>query len=261
MSQASAPVIAQCTRVPARVALRLERFEVEVEVRQRMIANVAPGTPQRLELGKRRLDPRAAGDEAGRNVGERRLQRRIGERGGDARLEGGRPLHGAPRDAAWAIGGSPISPASTSATCRQATGEPCRDSLPATFIRQPSSPDSTSSGADAIDVGRLCRDHGVGDVGELHREQPAEAAASFGAGHLDQLQALHGGEQAARLLLDLELAQARAAVVIGDAAGEACPAPTTCRARRRGTRQARARARRTRARAARHPSSPDIRRG
>src|SRR6185312_4511725 len=125
----------------------LERLEVELEVCERMVADIAPDTAQRFEFRERRLDLRATGDEAGRNVGERRLQRRIGERGSDARLKRGRPLHDTPRAAAWAIGGSPISPASTSATCRQVTGEPCRDSLPAMFIKQPSSPDSTSSGA------------------------------------------------------------------------------------------------------------------
>ena len=111
-----------------------------------------------------------------------------------------------------------------------------------------------------FDVRRLCRHHGVGDVGELHREQPAEAAASFGAGHLDQLQARHGGEQAARLLLDLQLAQARAAVVIGDAAGEGArhrdmPRTSTRNETSSCTRSANARARRS------APSSPAMRRG
>ena len=186
-----------------------------------MIANVATRAAQRLELRHRRLDPRATGDEAGGNIGERGLQRGIGQRRGDPRLEVSAPLHDAPRDAGRASGGASISPASTSATWRQAIGEPCRDSFPATFRRQPSSPDSISSAPRCLAALGLGRDHGIGDVGKLHREQPAETAAGLGARHLDQLQSRHGGEQAARLLLDLQLAQARAAVMVGHAAREA----------------------------------------
>ena len=62
-------------------------------------------------------------------------------------------------------------------------------------------------------------DHGVGDVGILDAERAAEAAADLGVLHLRQRQPVDGGQQLARLRLDAELAQARAGVVIGDAAG------------------------------------------
>ena len=61
------------------------------------------------------------------------------------------------RPAACAIGGALVSPASTSATWRQAMADPSRDSLPAMFIRQPRSPDSSSSGAAAATAAVLRR--------------------------------------------------------------------------------------------------------
>ena len=85
-------------------------------MRQRVVANIAAGAPQGLELGQRSLGPRPGGDEARGNVGERALQRLIGERRRDARLECRCARHDAPRAAACAMGGALISPASTSAT-------------------------------------------------------------------------------------------------------------------------------------------------
>ena len=54
------------------------------------------------------------------------------------------------------------------------------------------------------DVRRLRLDDGVGDVGILHAERPAEAAADISAGELDQLQPAHGAQQLARLPLHAE---------------------------------------------------------
>ena len=72
-------------------------------------------------------------------------------------------------------------------------------------------------GAGRRDLLRLALDDGVGDLGILDRERAAEAAAHLRIGQLDQLQALDRAQKPARLLADAELAQARAAVVIGGA--------------------------------------------
>ena len=125
------------------------------------------------------------------------------------------------RHSARPIGGSDSSPAKTSATWRTAMAEPWRPSLPAMFIRQPRSPANKSSGFAAAALADLLVDHRVGDVGVLDRERAAEAAAYLAVGHLDEFEAGDLGEQRARLALDVELAQARAAVVIGRAARRA----------------------------------------
>jgi hypothetical protein len=65
------------------------------------------------------------------------------------------------------------------------------------------------------------RDHGIGDVRKLHREQAAETATRLSAWHLDQLHSRHAGKQPAGLLLDLQLAQTGATVMVGHAALEA----------------------------------------
>ncbi len=66
---------------------------------------------------------------------------------------------------------------------------------------------------DGVDLGAR---HGAGDFVELDGERAAESAALFGDVHLAQLEAAHVPEQAARAVLDVELAQRVAAVVIGD---------------------------------------------
>ncbi len=74
----------------------LEFFEVEIEVRERVVLDIAPGPPQRLELGQCGLHPRARGDEAAGHVAQRPLQPLVGE--GRRRADGeGRPAraHGA----------------------------------------------------------------------------------------------------------------------------------------------------------------------
>jgi hypothetical protein len=65
------------------------------------------------------------------------------------------------------------------------------------------------------DALRLVLDNGIGDVGILHREGAAEAAAGVPVGHLDDLEAVYGGKKLARLRADAELAEPRAGIVIG----------------------------------------------
>ena len=57
------------------------------------------------------------------------------------------------------------------------------------------------------DVGGLVGDHAHGDVGVFHAERAAEAAADLGVGHFGD-GGTDGGEQAAGLVLDAQLAQA-----------------------------------------------------
>ena len=71
----------------------------------------------------------------------------------------------------------------------------------------------------ARDVGRLVGHHLGRDLGVLDAEGAAEAAADLGGRHLGELEAAHAGEEAARLALHLELAQAGAGVVVGGGDG------------------------------------------
>ena len=64
------------------------------------------------------------------------------------------------------------------------------------------------------DVGCLVVDHFGRDLRVLDAEGAAEAAAHLGAGQLDQLETAYALQQAARLLLDAELAQAGAGIVV-----------------------------------------------
>ena len=74
MSQASAAVDAQCTFDARRGGLALELLEVEVEMGERVVLDVATASRSASNSGKRCLRPRAPGDEAARDVGERPLQ-------------------------------------------------------------------------------------------------------------------------------------------------------------------------------------------
>ena len=94
---------------------RLERLEVEVEICQRVVADVAGRGAQRLELGEARpWRPRAAATSPPGNPASARGKRRIGERALGVGLEvlAARP--------SWSSGSgdwrSASSPASTSAT-------------------------------------------------------------------------------------------------------------------------------------------------
>ena len=113
MRRASSAVGAQWTWPPSADHLALELLEVEVEVGQRVVLDVARAIAQRLELGQAlgRLAP--ALGEADLQLGQRILQVGIGERLADIVLEvvGGR-LH----QPVSPIGGRSPMPASTSAT-------------------------------------------------------------------------------------------------------------------------------------------------
>src|SRR5690554_748895 len=65
-------------------------------------------------------------------------------------------------------------------------------------------------------IGRLLFDHSVGDVRILHSERAAEPATNLGISHFGELETSYGGEKPPRLVLDPELAETRAAVVIGN---------------------------------------------
>ena len=78
-------------------------------------------------------------------------------------------------------------------------------------------------GARLLDRRRLLLDDGVGDGRILDAERAAEAAAHVVALELPHLKTVHGGEQLARLAKHIELAQARASVVIGGRAAQAAP--------------------------------------
>ena len=77
------------------------------------------------------------------------------------------------------------------------------------------SPASTVSAPVAAMSPGLVRHHAARDVGIFDAEGAAEAAADLRRRELGQLEPVDGGEQAARLRPDPELAQAGARVVIG----------------------------------------------
>src|SRR5687767_14732986 len=71
-------------------------------------------------------------------------------------------------------------------------------------------------GAGRFDIGNLVLHHAVGDVGELDAERAAESAARLAVRQFLERQPAHLLQQFARLALDLQLAQGRAGIVIGD---------------------------------------------
>ena len=60
MARASSAVAAQCTWPPAAVHLRLVALEIEVEMVERVVLDVARAVAQRLELGQLRRPRRRA---------------------------------------------------------------------------------------------------------------------------------------------------------------------------------------------------------
>ena len=74
-------------------------------------------------------------------------------------------------------------------------------------------------GSGGDDVANLVGHHADRDVGVLHAESAAESAADFSIRHLGDI-GTDRPQQPSRLLLDAELAQAGATVVIGDRAGD-----------------------------------------
>ena len=172
IARASAASRAQCTVPPRSTTLASNASQVEVEMGQAVVLDVAALVAQRLELGQPVGGAGPVGDPAGLDLGQSRLQRRI--------LPA--PRGRCPRTPAWwlpsaAIPGlsspaSPIagvarSPASTSATWRLWMPEPSRLSRPAMFIRQPRSPASSRSAPVAAMLLDLVRDHPGRDLRDI----------------------------------------------------------------------------------------------
>src|SRR5262245_27849140 len=120
--------------------LGLEPFEIDVEILQHMVLDVAGTIAQRLELRQARRGSRAPLHEVLLHMAERALQLRVIERALGILLEAmaGGVLHQPDSP----IAGPSAIPASTSATWRTAIGRPSRWSLPAMLSRQPRSPAS-----------------------------------------------------------------------------------------------------------------------
>jgi len=74
-------------------------------------------------------------------------------------------------------------------------------------------------GAGAEDGGSFFSEHGGGDVGIFDGEGSAEAAALFGVGEIDELDAADVLEEAHGAVAEVEGAEAVAAGVVGDAVG------------------------------------------
>ena len=70
--------------------LALEGLEIEIEMRQRVVLDLAPALAQRLELRQRGTRGATAGGEPRRNARQRLLQLGIGQRGARVVLEGRR---------------------------------------------------------------------------------------------------------------------------------------------------------------------------
>ena len=101
-------------RAPGLPHLGLEGFEVEIEMRQRVVLDLAALVAQRLELRQAGGRGGAVDDEAAFHLVERGLQRLVGERFAGVLLEPGRRrFHSA---CPSPIAGSSVMPASTSAT-------------------------------------------------------------------------------------------------------------------------------------------------
>src|SRR5262249_49449233 len=121
-------------------------LEIEIEVRQGVILDVACRIAQRVEFRQLVGNLFAAPDEIGLENLQRLLELAIRKRGVRVLLEA-RRCRGLAHDApavcclgGAAMAGSPVIPASTSATCRTSMPAPSRARLPAMFIRQPRSP-------------------------------------------------------------------------------------------------------------------------
>ena len=79
-SFASSASRAKCTWPPDSAHLLLVGFEIKIEMRERMILDVARGIAQRLEFRQFGRRERAALDEAGAQMVKRLLQRRVLQR-------------------------------------------------------------------------------------------------------------------------------------------------------------------------------------
>ena len=118
-SFASSDVRQKCTCPPASVTFCLVGFEIKIEMLQRMFLDVARRIAQRLEFRQFGRRERAALDEAGAQIVQSLLQRRVLQRLMRVlfELRRGR-VNGHRRASALvpAIGGVSVMPASTSAT-------------------------------------------------------------------------------------------------------------------------------------------------
>src|SRR6266849_978169 len=117
------------------------RFQIKVEMSERVVLDVARGIAQRVELGQPVGGLAATRGEIHLDEFQRLLQIRIGERIRSILLEARRSGVAGHATAFARRRGSPLAgpsvmSASTSATWRARTGWPTRCSLPAMFMRQ-----------------------------------------------------------------------------------------------------------------------------
>ena len=174
--------------------LALELLEVEIEVGQRVVLDVARAVAQRLELGQPLGRLAAALGEAHLQLGERILQVGVGQGRADILLEvvGGRfhqPAPGSRGARRWRQ--IPPMPASTSATWRTRIGAAFALQLARHVHQAAEVAGQQRVGAGAGDIGRFLANHGIRYFRVLHAEGAAEAAADLGRLHLAQREPLH----------------------------------------------------------------------
>ncbi len=201
--------------------LPFEFLEIEIEMGERVFLDRLGLLAQRLEFGQPVIGLAALDGETHAGLVERLLQDRVAQRGARIGLElGTGGLHASrPGLARRRDGHDPVGHA----------GEHLGDMAHpdgGAFARQPAGDVEQAAeiagqqrvGAGGGDVGRLVAGHAHRDVGIFDAEGAAEAAAGFRALEFDQRRALDAFQQPARLLLDAQLAQAGAGIVIGDRA-------------------------------------------
>src|SRR6185437_5119723 len=127
--------------------LLLEGFEIEVEMRQRVLLDGHRLLAQLLPFGQLRHRVGAALGKASAQIDHRALQIGIAERMARVGFEGAAGRLHAPPSGSPSAG--PATPASTSAMCRTLVRSPARSSLPAMLSRQPMSPASSVSAPEA----------------------------------------------------------------------------------------------------------------
>ncbi len=213
MRRASSAVDAKWTWLPAWMALLLERLEVEIEMRQRVVLDVAALVAQGLELGQAGARGASTRGQSARHLRQRPLQLRVqqGRTGIALERRRGEGAHGAPTN--WRV----------AQFARQHLGHVARGDFPplarqlARHVHQAAQiAGKQHVRAGFRDMPCLALDDGVGDLGVLDREGAAEAAAHVGIDELHELQALDRAQELSRLLAYAQLPQARAAVVVGD---------------------------------------------
>ena len=218
----------------------LERLQLVVEVEQGPVLEVGARLPQLLPFGHLGDDTRAlVPDRVGgvrEVVPQLGVPQRLTSRDRERRHTDEGRGHAAPPSVAARI----------SARCITRTPERWRDSSPPMCMQARAVPGDQHLRVGLAHVASLVGSHGDGDVGVLHREGPAEAAALLRAGQVDQRQPAHRLEQPPRAVADAEQPQRVAGRVVGDAMREGRTDVRRHRARRPGTRSARRRAARAR---------------